>query len=229
MSKFVKQLRSKPSVNMAAFRASLMEFVPSNGQQQHFLRQSIFTNAHQAVKKDCPYTALGVEWGATNQEIKQAYREKCRQYHPDILAQKPMSISERQRMLEIFQHIRKSYDALMNASEDFRHGSSEASKKYSFQVWRRGDTIAQNRTDVAGLARKRPAPPIDASDKTSYILGQPDGSGVRSSSRGEYLTDGTRQSASATVGTGRNKWTQPPEYKPFKLDPSKMSKHYNGR
>jgi curved DNA-binding protein CbpA len=202
----------------------------------HKRERYYFTNAQTAVLKDCPYAALGLQWGATNTEIKEAYRKKCRQYHPDVLAQTPMSLQERETALQTFQHVQTSYDALMKAGQDFRSGNSEEAQKYSFQVWRMGDTIAQNRTDVAGALRKRPAPPLKAS-KSSYILGQPDGSGVstsklRSRSRGEYLTDGggeetsSQVRSSSTVGTGRNKWTTPPKYTPFTLDPSKLSKHY---
>lgn len=80
---------------------------------------------------------------------------------------------------------------------------------WSFRVWRTGDVIAQERTDVAGVMRRRPAVPARAASGDGggggrgsrwgvARLGHPDGRGAyeagyrrRRGGGGEYLTDGS--------------------------------------
>jgi len=115
-------------------------------------RSHYFTNGDR-VKGDDPYAVLGLTWGATNTEIKEAYHKLAREHHPDVS----------KASLEKFQKIQHAYSSLMDV-KIFRFSSSkEKLEQYSFQTWRLGDAIAQQRTDVAGAARKRPKPPAVSS------------------------------------------------------------------
>mmetsp|Transcript_4976 Transcript_4976/g.7354 ORF Transcript_4976/g.7354 Transcript_4976/m.7354 type:complete len:223 (-) Transcript_4976:99-767(-) len=174
-------------------------------------RSHYFTNGDR-VKGDDPYVVLGLTWGATNTEIKEAYHKLAREHHPDVS----------KASLEKFQKIQHAYSSLMDV-KIFRFSSSkEKLEQYSFQTWRLGDAIAQQRTDVAGAARKRPKPPAAVAEgknvASRYTLGQPDGSGVRNRQNADYLTSGSLDKAeknTGTVGTGRNKWITPPPWKPW--------------
>ncbi len=176
-----------------------------------------FTNGDR-VKGDDPYAVLGLTWGATNTEIKEAYRKLAQKYHPDAAG----SSQENGSSLESFQKIQKAYSCLMNVRNlRFSHTSKDTLELYSFQTWRLADVIAQERTDVAGLVKKRPIQPATDGKRALYTLGQPDGTGVWR--REEYVTDGSEGATSTlrakkntgTVGTGRNKWIKPPQWKPW--------------
>jgi molecular chaperone DnaJ len=67
-----------------------------------------------------PYRVLGVSRGATADEIKKAYRQKARQYHPDMHPNDP---DANRKMNEI----NEAYDMLMNPEKyagTFRQGGS---------------------------------------------------------------------------------------------------------
>lgn len=56
---------------------------------------------------------LGVDASASPDEIKRAYREKVREYHPDL--------SDRDDAEEQFKRVKRAYEALMTASDASRH------------------------------------------------------------------------------------------------------------
>ncbi|MBO4264737.1 MAG: J domain-containing protein [Clostridia bacterium] len=56
-----------------------------------------------------PYKILGVSSGATDDEIKKAYRELARKYHPDNYAGDPLADLAQEKMKEI----NEAYDAVM--------------------------------------------------------------------------------------------------------------------
>jgi len=95
-------------------------------------------------------------------------------------------------------------------------------------VWRNGDIIAQDRTDVAGVLRQRPIKPADSIKPGSQwgvaSLGHPDGLG-NSPRRGEYLSDGsgpTDGPRTSTVGTGQSKWVSKKEFVPWNPEKLKL-------
>lgn len=195
---------------------------PSSLLHRKVQRLTYFTNGDR-VKDEDPFAVLGLTWGATNSEIKEAYRKLAQKYHPDAVGSKTMDGSTKASSIEAFQKIQRAYSCLMNVQNvRFSHASKDALEIYSFQTWRQADIIAQERTDVAGLLRKRPIQPVTDGQRAIYSLGQPDGSGIRRR-REEYVTDGSDDAINTvrskkntgTVGTGKNKWTTPPQWKPW--------------
>jgi len=56
-----------------------------------------------------PYEVLGIREGASEEEIKRAYRDLARKYHPDQYANNPLSDLAQEKMKEI----NEAYDFLM--------------------------------------------------------------------------------------------------------------------
>jgi len=56
-----------------------------------------------------PYEVLGIKEGATEEEIKAAYKELVKKYHPDKYADNPLSDLAEEKM----QEINEAYDMLM--------------------------------------------------------------------------------------------------------------------
>ncbi len=71
-----------------------------------------------------PYSVLGVDKNATDEQIKDAYRNLARKYHPDNYADNPLSDLAGEKMKEI----NDAYDAIMN---ERRHRGSKHSSGYS--------------------------------------------------------------------------------------------------
>ena len=57
-----------------------------------------------------PYSVLGVSKNATDDEIKNAYRELARKYHPDNYGDNPLSDLAGEKMKEI----NEAYDSIMS-------------------------------------------------------------------------------------------------------------------
>jgi molecular chaperone DnaJ len=71
-----------------------------------------------------PYKVLGVTPSATNDEIKKAYRELSRKYHPDSYVDNPLSgLAE-----EKFKEVQEAYDQIMR---DRENGYSGGNSYYS--------------------------------------------------------------------------------------------------
>lgn len=69
-----------------------------------------------------PYQILGVSKNASDEEIKNAYRELARKYHPDNYTDNPLSDLATEKMKEI----NDAYDAIMNSRRKGESGSSSA-------------------------------------------------------------------------------------------------------
>ena len=53
-----------------------------------------------------PYEVLGIQRGASEEEIKKAYRAKCKRWHPDLNPNDPTAE-------EHFKEVQAAYDAIM--------------------------------------------------------------------------------------------------------------------
>lgn len=70
-----------------------------------------------------PYGVLGVSRGASDREIKKAYRNLSRKYHPDSFANSPAS--EANAAAEKFKQIQEAYNQIVNErSGGYGYGSS---------------------------------------------------------------------------------------------------------
>lgn len=71
-----------------------------------------------------PYSVLGVNKNATDEEIKNAYRELARKYHPDNYSDNPLSDLADEKMKEI----NEAYDEIM---EMRKNGGAKKNNSYS--------------------------------------------------------------------------------------------------
>ena len=175
--------------------------------------RSIFTNT-DLMKKEDPFATLGIQWGATTTEIKEAFKTKARELHPDVNKN-----DTQEQALQKFQLVQQAYSKLMDV-KDAPH-RDDLLQEWSFAVWRNSDVIAQDRDDVAGVMRKRPIKPAEAiKPGTKWgiaTLGHPDQKG-NTPRRGEYIGEGLpRGPRSNSVGTGISKYTsqKKKEFKPW--------------
>lgn len=74
-----------------------------------------------------PYAVLGVGKDATDEQIKSAYRELARKYHPDNYADNPLSDLAGEKMKEI----NDAYDAIMNSRRTNKNSSYSNGGTYS--------------------------------------------------------------------------------------------------
>lgn len=68
-----------------------------------------------------PYSVLGVSRGATDEEIKKAYRKLSRKYHPDANINNPNKAQAEEK----FKEVQQAYDQIMKERE---YGSSYGSR-----------------------------------------------------------------------------------------------------
>ncbi|MCQ2425235.1 MAG: J domain-containing protein [Lachnospiraceae bacterium] len=69
-----------------------------------------------------PYKTLGVSCDATDEEIKKAYRDLARKYHPDNYADNPLAELCEEKMKEI----NEAYDAIRKSRAESAAGGSSA-------------------------------------------------------------------------------------------------------
>ena len=67
-----------------------------------------------------PYKVLGIAPGATDEEIKRAYRNLSRKYHPDANVNNP----DRAQAEEKFKEVQMAYDQIMKQKQQgYSYGS----------------------------------------------------------------------------------------------------------
>jgi DnaJ-class molecular chaperone len=108
-----------------------------------------------------PYEVLGVSPQATDDEVKAAYRELARKYHPDNYDNNPLSDLAEEKM----QEINEAYDAIVRmrkqgktgANGSYQQGASSSKYTDIRNLIRMGRTI-----DAETLLDGVPAPSRDA-------------------------------------------------------------------
>lgn len=100
-----------------------------------------------------PYKVLNISPAATDDEVKRAYRELARKYHPDNYHDNPLADLAQEKMKEIneayeqIQKLRKSGSAHSYAQDDFRYGSG-AYRAASGDPLMQQVRVAVNRGDI---------------------------------------------------------------------------------
>lgn len=72
-----------------------------------------------------PYEVLGVREGASKEDIKKAYREQAKKYHPDQYGDNPLKDLAEEKM----QELNEAYDSLMKNAGSYN--SYESTKNYN--------------------------------------------------------------------------------------------------
>ena len=69
-----------------------------------------------------PYKVLGISRDASDEEIKKAYREKSRKYHPDANVNNP----NKEKAEEMFKLVQEAYDQIMKERKYGSYGGSQS-------------------------------------------------------------------------------------------------------
>ena len=108
------------------------------------------------MSKD-PYQILGVSPSASEEEIKAAYRELAKKYHPDNYADNPLADLEQEKM----QEINEAYDTLIRERRQGRsgntaYGASGSSSGQAYSAggsYRAGGNGGGRYADIRGMIR----------------------------------------------------------------------------
>lgn len=93
-----------------------------------------------------PYEVLGVSPSASEDEIKAAYRELAKKYHPDKYTDSPLADVAEEKMKEV----NEAYDEIMNSKKSGSQGYSSSSyTNTSSEYYNVRMLIQQNRLDEA--------------------------------------------------------------------------------
>ena len=110
-----------------------------------------------------PYEVLGVGKNATDEEIKNAYRNLARKYHPDNYADNPLADLAGEKMKEI----NDAYDAIMNTRKSGKKsGANYSNPNSKFSDVR--SLIMQGRLDDAQVLLD--GVPLNARDAEWHFL-----------------------------------------------------------
>lgn len=93
-----------------------------------------------------PYKVLGVSTNASEEEVKKAYRELAKKYHPDNYVNNPLKDLADEKMKEI----NEAYDMIMSGRQNGTHTSSSTGSGSSFSEIR--SMIANGDLQGADLA-----------------------------------------------------------------------------
>jgi len=87
------------------------------------------------VKLKNPYEVLGIREGASEDEIKAAYRELVKKYHPDQYQNNPLAKLAEEKLREI----NEAYDYLMKNASARNNAQAGGSRSYDGRGWNRND------------------------------------------------------------------------------------------
>ena len=92
-----------------------------------------------------PYSILEINRNATDEEVKNAYRDMARKYHPDNYVDNPLSDLAGEKMKEI----NEAYDAIMNERRRRSSGGGNANYNGSSNFADVRSLISKNRLEEA--------------------------------------------------------------------------------
>ena len=112
-----------------------------------------------------PYEVLGIKEGATEEEIKAAYKELVKKYHPDKYTDNPLSDLAEEKM----QEINEAYDMLMKkpgstGQNTYTNYGSQGGGAYASQSSSAYSTASD--TDFMQIRRDIDMGRLDAAEKT---------------------------------------------------------------
>lgn len=105
-----------------------------------------------------PYDVLGISPSATNEEVRNAYRELAKKYHPDNYVDSPLAEMAEERMKEI----NEAYDEILRARTS--KGDSGTGSSYSGSSY--DTTYSQARTAINKGDYKTAESILNAVDQT---------------------------------------------------------------
>ena len=73
-----------------------------------------------------PYVVLGVSHGATEEEVKAAYKELVKKYHPDQYQNNPLQDVASEKMAEV----NEAYDEIINRIRNGEYASYQSTSNY---------------------------------------------------------------------------------------------------
>ena len=90
-----------------------------------------------------PYKVLGIPRNATNDEVKKAYRDLAKKYHPDAYVNSPLASVAEEKMKEI----NEAYDTIQKerSQNQYSNSSSNNNAKYSGEYVRIRQLINEGR------------------------------------------------------------------------------------
>ena len=102
---------------------------------------------------DDPYKVLGLKRGATDEEIKAAYHELVKKYHPDKYQNNPLSDLAEEKLREV----NEAYDLLMKPStatsssyNSYSGGNAQGQGSYTYGNYNNGNYNSYNSGNYSG-------------------------------------------------------------------------------
>lgn len=119
-----------------------------------------------------PYSVLGVSQNASDEEVKKAYRELARKYHPDNYQNNPLADLAEEKMKEI----NEAYDTITKQRSGGHTGGSPGSYGGSYKAgYQQGYSSASSNPAYARVRNLINAGDLSQAEQVLYEVGQKDG------------------------------------------------------